>query len=222
MATKLFFDDHIHHPNHEVGGFLVGLEGIPVFAGTMTNAEVLALHNSRYIAFEYVKHPFILVRSNHPFLKYHPRREGYSPDQVISDIRARRPKCVMIDTLNEPGWVAYDYWKVARAFSDLPFIFPHSGGYLINDFIKICHFQKNVWIDFALTHTNFGGISSNPLPYVDEAIKYALGSPFKERVLMGSDYPFFDQDRVVAYYEKLGAVDMLNANFRNLFDKLRR
>ena len=153
-------------------------------------------------------------------LKYHPRREKYTPEEMIASIRALQPKAVMIDTLNEPAWVAYDYWKVARAFPDLTFILPHAGGYLVNDFIKICHFQPNVWIDFTLTHTNFGGISCNPLPYVDQAIAYALKASFHNRVLMGSDLPFFNQRDVVAYYERLGALEMLNKNFERVVEIL--
>lgn len=219
----LFFDDHLHCPYHEAGGFLVGLEGEPVFKGTMNNAEVLERHNPDcgYIAFKYVTAENLLVHDNYPFLKYHPRREKYTPEQLIESIRVRQPKAVMIDTLNEPNWIAYDYWNVARTFQHLPFIFPHAGGYLINEFVKICHFQPNVWIDFSLTHTNYGSISANPLPYVDEAIRYALNAAFSKRLLIGSDYPFFDQDKVVTYYVKLGVIELLNSNFLSLFNQLR-
>jgi hypothetical protein len=201
---------------------MVGLEGEPWFDGILHNEEareVVRLHPG-YLFFRYVtareatRLPEGAVEGL--LLKYHPRREKYTPDQVIESIRVWRPKAVMIDTLNEPGWVAYDYWKVCRAFPELTFILPHAGGYLINDFIKICHFQPNVWIDFTLTHTNFGGISVNPLPYVDQAISYALNAPFKNRLLMGSDLPFFNQMDVVRYYERLGKLDMLNDNFERL------
>jgi len=218
MVLTHFFDAHLHSPHREAGAFLVGLEGNPVFDGTLNNAEVLALHapQKNYWAFEYVVAGDLHKKGHHPLLKYHPRRETYSPEQVIESIRLRAPVCVMLDTLNEPAWQAYEYWKIARAFPDVPFIFAHAGGYLIQEFIKICHFQPNVWIDFALTHTNFGGISSNPLAYVDDAIRYALHAPFRDRVLMGSDAPFFSQADVVAYYAKLGAVEMLNTNFERL------
>ena len=221
-----FYDAHLHHRGNEAGGFIVGLEGVPWFDGILHNDEafVFTQANSGYRFFRYVTMAEASKRAEDTadglLLKYHPRRERYTPEQVIESIRLWRPKAVMIDTLNEPGWVAYDYWKVCRAFSELTFILPHSGGYLINDFIKICHFQPNVWIDFTLTHTNFGGISKNPLPYVDQAIAYALNAPFKSRVLMGSDYPFFDQMAVVQYYERLGKLDMLNDNFGRLSEIL--
>lgn len=224
-----FFDSHIHNRGDESAGFLVGLEGTPWFDSILHNCEAEALavaEPEKYRFFRYVTageaglNNRAIEQSNNALLKYHPRREKYSPDQVIASIRKLDPKAVMIDTLNEPEWVPYDYWKVCRTFPEVIFLLPHAGGYLVNDFIKICHFQPNVWIDFTLTHTNFGSISKNPLPYVDQAIWYALNAPFRSRVLMGSDLPFFDQMAVVDYYAKLGKLEMLNANFEKLFEAL--
>ena len=62
----------------------------------------------------------------------------------------------ILDTLNEPYWDYKDYWLIAKELPEVKFVFAHAGGYLINDFIKICHFQENVYIDFALTHTTLG------------------------------------------------------------------
>ncbi|MBP3688018.1 MAG: amidohydrolase family protein [Alphaproteobacteria bacterium] len=220
----MFFDAHIHHKAKESGGFIIGLEGKPYFEETLSNKEILTAHNPKnnYIAFYYVASTEIGVAISHKYVKYHPRREQYTPDEVIKSIRLNQPKCVMIDTLNEPYWTPYDYWKIAREFPDLPFIFPHSGGYLINDFIKICHFQKNVWIDFALTHTTLGHLGNKKgLPYINQAIQYALESPFANRVLMSSDYPFFSQDDVVAYYERMDKKEFLNQNFITLLEKIK-
>ncbi len=220
MGGKMFFDAHVHSLCNESGGFIVGLMGAPYFDGTLDNESVLKLHNpdKNYFAFYYVACDEINKIVNHKYVKIHPRREKYSPDAVINFISLNQPKCVMIDTLNEPYWSPNDYWHIAMTFPDITFIFPHSGGYLINDFIKICHFQKNVWIDFALTHTNLGkfGDTENGLNYINDAIKYALNSPFKNRVLMSSDYPFFSQEDVVNYYTKLRKLDLLNDNFINL------
>lgn len=214
----LFYDSHLHVAGDEAGGFFVGLEGSPRFADVLTNVQALSLHSpsDKRVGFYYVNAEALRVRQQHPFLKYHPRREKYAPEAVIESIGLSHPKGVMVDTLNEPFWTPYDYWKVARAFPSMPFVFAHAGGYLIQDFIKICHFQPNVWIDFALTHTSFGGISKNPLAYVDDAIRYSLHAPFCSRVLMGSDTPFFSQADVVAYYEKLGTVELMNENFGRL------
>lgn len=220
----MIYDAHIHDKNKEIGGFIIGLEGFPRFDGTLNNEEVLRLHDpdNRYIAFYYVQNECLKEEINFKYLKYHPRREQYTPDEVIESIRLNSPKAVMIDTLNEPFWNAYDYWKIAKTFPNIPFIFAHAGGYLINEFIKICHFQSNVWIDFALTHTTLGclGNEEKGLPYIDQAIKYALNSSFKNRILLSSDYPFFDQKAVFEYYTEY--IDLLNENFIKLLEKIKK
>lgn len=221
----MFFDAHIHQKCHENGGFIVGLEGNPFFEGTLNNEEALALHNpqNQYISFYYVNKKDLFQLISHPYLKYHPRREKYTVQDVICSIKKNHPKCVMIDTLNEPYWVSYDYWKIAREFPDLPFIFPHSGGYLINEFIKICHFQKNVWLDFALTQTTLGhlGNPKTELAYINEAIHYSLNSSFQNRILMSSDFPFFSQEDVVNFYIKKDKISLLNENFLNLLELIK-
>ena len=212
--SNLIFDAHIHNKNIEDGGFLIGMEGSPRFEGTLSNEEVLKLHNPKknYYSFYYVSSNEIKSKINHPLLKYHPRREKYSPDEVDASVKINNPKAVIIDTLNEPFWTAYDYWFIARENTNIAFVFAHSGGYLINEFIKICHFQTNVWIDFALTHTILGKLGKKSgLPYVNEAISYALNSPFKNRILLSSDYPFFNQDSVFNYYSDY--YELLNKNF---------
>lgn len=220
----MIFDAHIHKKNKESGGFIIGLEGTPVFDGTLNNKEALEQHSIKdgYISFYYIT---IEECSNNSliqwdYLKYHPRRERYSPTEVILSIRKNKPKAVMIDTLNEPYWTPYDYWNIAREFNETVFIFAHSGGYLINDFIKICHFQPNVWIDFALTHTTLGKLGDDRygLSYVNQAIRYALNSDFKRRVLLSSDFPFFNQEDVFSYYEEY--IHLLNDNFEELFNLL--
>ena len=225
MEDKMFYDAHIHNLCKESGGFIIGLMGKPYFEGTLDNDSVLKLHNpeKNYFAFYYVTHGEINKTIKHKYIKIHPRREKYSPDEVINFISKNNPKCVMIDTLNEPYWQSNDYWRVAMSAPDITFIFPHSGGYLVNDFIKICHFQKNVWIDFALTHTNLGrlGDKKTGLNYINDAIKYALNSPFKNRVLLSSDYPFFSQADVVKYYKKMKKIDLLNNNFLELTKAIR-
>lgn len=220
----MIYDAHLHHKNKENGGFIIGLEGNPTFEGTLNNEEALKQHSiiNRYIAFYYVSKEECRNKIvQWKYLKYHPRREKYSVDEVIESIYHNNPKAVIIDTLNEPFWQAYDYWKIARSFPKIPFIFAHAGGYLINDFIKICHFQSNVWIDFALTHTTLGKLGNvkTGLPYINQAIAYALNAPFKNRVLLSSDYPFFNQEEVFEYYKK--DVSMLNDNFEKLFELIK-
>ena len=226
---RTFYDAHVHRAGREQGGFMVGLEGEPIFDGTLPNADAARFvrnNADRYCFFRYVTKAAACSdeanrEAGEVFLKFHPRRERYSPSEVIAAIRRLCPVAVMIDTLNEPYWQPYDYWTICRAFPDVAFVLPHAGCYLIRDFVKICHFQPNVWIDFSLTHTNFGPISRNPLPDVDELIDYALRSSFRNRILLGSDIPFFRQDEVVDYYERKNALDLLNGNFLRLFERLK-
>ncbi len=214
----MFYDAHIHNRNAEKGGFLVGLENEPYFEGTLSNDDVLKMQNENYIAFYYVTCQEITKKLPYKFLKFHPRRERYNKNQVLNSIGINLPKCVMVDTLNEPYWTAYDYWEIAKAYPKIYFIFSHAGGYLINDFIKICHFQDNVWIDFSLTHTVLGHLGNidKELVYINQAIKYALNASFKNKILLGSDFPFFSQEDVYKYYDKLGVVKLLNNNFEKL------
>src|SRR5574344_1034014 len=158
----MFYDAHLHNKNKENGGLLIGLEGIPIFKNTLNNKEVLNLHNpeKNYISFYYVQKSELNKTISHKYLKYHPIREKYTVKDVIKSISINLPKCIIIDTLNEPNWVAYDYWEIAQKFPELPIIFAHAGGYLINDFLKICHFQKNVWLDFSATQNILGHLEN--------------------------------------------------------------
>lgn len=219
----MFYDAHIHRKNKESGGFLIGTEGEPELEDTLNNEKVLALHapENMYVSFYYVtKVECCLEKVGWKYLKYHPRREQYTPEQVIRSVRLNTPEAVIIDTLNEPYWQPYDYWTIARQFPEVPFVFAHSGGYLINEFIKICHFQSNVWIDFSYTHTLLGKLGGKVigLPYINQAIEYSLNAPFGNRVLLGSDFPFCNQDDVFGYYERY--IDNLNSNFTVLFNKI--
>lgn len=220
----MIYDAHLHKKCQEAGGFLIGLQGEPCFENTLTNKDVLEQHapEQKYISFFYIDYKECEKGIiEHKYLKYHPRREKYTPEQVIKSIERNQPKSVIIDTLNEPEWEPYDYWLIARTFSNIPFVFAHAGGYLINDFIKICHFQPNVWIDFALTHTNLGRLGDDKmgLPYINQAIRYSLNAPFRNRVLLSSDYPFFSQKDVFEYYRDY--IDLLNENFLELFYKIK-
>lgn len=214
----MIFDAHLHSKCKEDGGFLIGLEGLPRFEGTLTNREALALHDPEhnYFSFYYVPKQEINRTLSHPYLKFHPRREKYTPQEVTAAILRSAPRCVIIDTLNEPYWVPYDYWHILQACEQTPVVLAHAGGYLINDFIKICHFQKNAWLDFALTHTVLGkfGDPVAGLAYVNQAIGYALHSPFRHKILLSSDYPFFNQEDVFAFYRSY--MELLNQNFLTL------
>lgn len=218
-----FFDSHLHAAGEENGGFVIGLEGDDLPEGVFRNRDArnFCLQNEGYRYFRYLtQHEVRSGRAFAPdecgYVKFHPRREGYDVAAVGKYIHATSPKCVIIDSLNEPSWEPRDYWLICREFPAVKFVLAHAGGYSVRDFVKICHVQRNVWIDFSLTHSCFASISDNPLPGVDELILYSFRAPFSDRVLMGSDFPYNKQDDVVSYYAERGLLERCNENFRRL------
>ena len=217
----IFYDGHIHKKSLEAGGFIIGLEK-KYDKKTLSNTEALLFHSveEKYISFYQVTKAEIDSLIGHGYLKYHARLEGYSPDEVVHSIRINQPRAVIIDTLNEPYWVPYDYWKIAQIFPETPIILAHAGGYAVNEYIKICNIQKNIWIDFSLTHSVLGKYGEEDgLSIIHQAICFSLKHTFRNRILLGSDYPFYDQNEVLKYY---GAnIGMLNTNFETLLKMIK-
>ena len=218
-----FYDSHLHAAGEESGGFVIGLEGDDLPDGVFRNqdARQFCTQNGGYLYFRYltrneVGSGNVSGPNECGHVKFHPRREGYGVEEVGNCIRATSPKCVIFDSLNEPFWEPRDYWLICKEFPSVKFVLAHAGGYSVRDFVKICHVQRNVWIDFSLTHSCFASISSNPLPDVDELIRYSFQAPFSERILMGSDYPYNHQGEVVSYYAERGWVERCNDNFKRL------
>ena len=219
-----FYDVHAHCIKGQKGGILIGLEGDPHFVGTMTNADVEAaiMENSSFVGAYYVDKHFGVVK-NETVLKYHPRREHYTPEQVITDLKRRACKLCIIDTLNQPYWQALDYWKVVTAHKEIFLLLPHVGGYDITDFLKILDFNKNVYIDFSMTQEYFGWCGTRArLGVVADGIDYCLNSnKLSKHVLFGSDEPFFSQK--VAYEKYLtykSAEDILVNNYVELMNRI--
>ncbi len=220
----IFYDSHLHAVGKECGGFVIGLEGdnLPESVFRNQNAWTFCQNNKGYQFFRYLTRRDVcneddVVSNTCRFVKFHPRREGYGVEEVGKCIHALSPKCVIIDTLNEPFWVPRDYWLLCKEFPAVVFVLAHAGGYSAYDFVKICHIQRNVWIDFSLTHSCFASISDNPLPGIDELIRYSFRSPFSDRLLMGSDFPYNQQSEVVSYYAEHGFLEQCNANFVRLY-----
>lgn len=218
-----FYDSHLHAAGEECGGFVIGLEGDDLPKGVFRNqgARQFCQQNEGYRYFRYLTRHDVcggcaLAPEECRFVKFHPRREGYGVEEVGNCIRAISPKCVIIDSLNEPNWEPRDYWLVCREFPTVKFVLAHAGGYSVRDFVKICHIQRNVWLDFSLTHSCFASISDNPLPGVDDLILYSFRAPFSNRILMGSDFPYNNQHDVASYYAERGLLERCNENFRQL------
>lgn len=184
-----FYNCHTHVANKQTGGFLIALDGVRGSEGGYSNSEVLEkAKKAEMIPVQYItgKKDENLETS---IIKYHPRREGYTPDSVRESIQRNSPKAVIIDTLNQPFWQPNDYWNLAMAFPNIQFLFSHAGGFDIVDFLRITMFQKNVWIDFSFTQHVFGWCGKNvPMPLVVEHIEYAMKEKkLYDKLLFGSD-----------------------------------
>ena len=217
-----FYDAHAHRLVAQHGGLLIGLEGKPVFPAAMTNAEACAAEDKSRLLFavEYVTQAAVL--GTRPLLKYHPRRERYSPEFVADSIRRSRPQLCIIDTLNQPHWQPVDYWRIAAGFPEIQFIFCHAGGYDILDFLKMADFVPNVWLDFSLTQEYFGWVGDCArLPHVADCIDYGLKYPrIKRKVFFGSDEPFYSQPLALPRYLELADRDLfLEHNYVALLKK---
>jgi predicted TIM-barrel fold metal-dependent hydrolase len=138
------------------------------------------------------------------------------------DIEHRQPKIVIIDTLGQPLWEPRDYWLIAKQFPNIGFILAHSGGWDIAQFLRISILEKNVWLDFSWTQEYFGWCGLNPkyrpvIETIDYGMKYKR---LEEKVLFGSDNPFYSQSIAIQKYISLpNSENMLINNFLNLLDR---
>lgn len=196
----MFFDCHAHEISEQSGGFIIALENQTKGFG-LTNEEVMALSlNENFIPVQYVTNEWNVTQTN--IIKYHPRLEKYSVEQVQADIERRRPKGIILDTLNDPYWSPCDYWKIVKEFTGIQFLLSHSGGYKVLDFIEICNFNKNVWLDFSLSHAYFGLTGEEKeLTAVTDVMRYAFESRIRDRIMYGSDTPFESQSASIKWYK---------------------
>lgn len=220
----IYYDDHAHCIKGQTGGILIGLEGTPYFDDFLNNKSVeeTVKTNSNFRACYYItKH-----RNEVPdetLLKYHPRREKYTSDEVVSDLRTRDCKLCIIDTLNQPDWNYLDYWKIVASFPNIKFILPHMGGYDIIDFVKILDFNKNVYCDFAMTQEYFGWCGNRArYQVVADSIDYCLTHhKLSKKVMFGSDEPDFSQSIALEKYQQLpNAEDLLINNYLNMINSI--
>ena len=221
----LIYDVHLHSVGCESGGILIGLEGEPFHEGVYSNSDLerIVRENPQYMAAYYITKEFNRVPCER-VLKYHPRREGYSSEEVINDLRTRECKLCIIDTLYTPVWQPLDYYKVVNSFPRIMFIFAHMGGYDIFELMKIFEFNKNVYADFSLTQEYFGwcGTTITPLNFIVDMIDYCLANTkLRSRILYGSDFPFYSQKLSLEKYLSYPNIDdVLSKNFLNLKRKI--
>lgn len=214
-----FHDAHCHLPGAADGGFVIALEGSPVYPGTLTNAEIAELDDpSRaLIAVPYVTAGSELEGS---LVKYHPRRERYDPAWVHADIARFARRLVLIDTLNAVHWPPRAFLELAREHSDTSFVMCHGGGYDILEFVKMCRFLPNVWLDFSVTQHEFGWVRGECSPaFVGDLIDHSLTEPrIAPKVMFGSDFPLMEQSDAVA--QIVATVEDPESYLRGNFERL--
>lgn len=219
-----YCDCHMHETHNEKKGILIALEGKRGSDGGYTNQEVsdIAKHNDGIIPVHYVDFEFCDTET--PLVKYHPRRENYTADEVIDDIKNRNPKGVIIDTLNQPDWTFSDYWKIAKQYPDIPFLLSHTGGFDMLQFLNIAMFQKNVWIDFSFVQHVFGFCGDNiALKPICDLIDYGMKDPrIYNKLLFGTDNMRGERDQSQEALEKYLCYDsfdqVVNQNFERFIN----
>ncbi len=221
-----YYDCHMHGIGKEEGGLLIALDGLRGSVGGYNNNEILEAASKKkgIIPVQYVKWNFDETYTS--IVKYHPRREKYTVADVEKDIIKRKPKAIVIDTLNQPEWEPNDYWKLARKFDTIPFLFSHTGGFDILQFMNIAMYQNNVWIDFSFVQQVFGFCGKKQsLHAITDVMDYGLKEEKIFRKLMfGTDRMRNDEDvsqeilKVYARYKSYNTVVKDNYfNFVNSF-----
>jgi hypothetical protein len=222
-----FHDAHAHLVEEQVGGLLIALEGDGLPAGIMSSEEVLAAEErSRgLVGVPYVRSGEDAPAVEGPVAKYHARREGYSPNWVASDIERAGRRLVVVDTLNALDWAPSDYAGLALRLPHVQFVMCHAGGYDVLEFVKLCRFTRNVWLDFSVTQHIFGWVDGNPSPaFISECVDHALRERrIADRVMFGSDTPWYPQlDAVERAVERArDAAAYLGGNFERLLEVAR-
>ena len=216
-----FYDAHAHTVEEQKGGFVIALEGEPCLSRAFGNKDIHKICLSAgFIPVEYVRKDFNPTITE--VIKYHPKREGYSKEDIISDLKCRNAKVVIVDTLNSPYYNYSDYWEIVSSFKYITFVLAHCGGYDIDDFIKVVDFNRNVYADFSYTQEYLGVVlpNGNAYPKILDAMDYMLNTKrMKRKILFGSDNPFFSQRLAYEYYFDRGYIDLLNGNFEELINK---
>jgi predicted TIM-barrel fold metal-dependent hydrolase len=202
---------------------MIALEGEPHFDGTLPNAEIEALADPARMR---IAVPYAGAGSSidGALIKYHPRREGYEPGWVDADISRFDRKLVLIDSLNAISWAPRDFFGLALAHPQAQFVMCHAGGYDLLEFVKMCRFASNVWLDFSVTQHEFGWVSGQRSPaFVADLIDHALGEwRTAPRIIFGSDYPLLEQADAVTRLVDLVAdpEPFLTGNFERLLELL--
>lgn len=223
---NIYFDCHMHEINGEHGGLLIAVGGMRGSEGGYSNADVKvkAGFKKGIIPVQYIDNQFCATDT--AIVKYHPRRERYLVEDVKKDIEHRKPKAVIIDTLNQPYWQPADYWRLVSEFSEIPFLLSHSGGYDMLQFLNMTTYVANAWIDFSFVQHVFGMCGNNiPLKQIVELMQYGLSEKkIYSKLMFGTDNIRGEKDvaqEVLKVYSKYGSYEqVIKENFLNFISML--
>ena len=201
---KNFFDCHTHEVYEERTGFLIALDGRLGSVGGYDNKEVIGIAKKNgMIPVQYVTSKLDKDLETN-IIKFHPRREQYSIEDISLYIQNYAPKAVIIDTLNQPYMQPNDYWWLVKQFPNIQFLLSHAGGFDILNFLQIAMFQNNAWIDFSYVQHLFGWCGEkNPLQHVVENMNYAFcNERIYKKLLFGTDNMRNEPDLALEALEK--------------------
>ena len=168
-----------------------------------------------------------IVASNAVGIKLHPRLRKfhlknkyiYKIVEGVSDLNLLVVICSFWDgTWNKFGLDIDQFADLADAYPDQKFVWAHSGGHKVLDFMLMARRRKNVFLDTSFTQHYFYGSS------VFSNLTYSIDS-LSDRFLFGSDF----EDRnyrdtlkdVIIRYNSLGLSSenlhkMMYSNYENL------
>jgi len=220
----------VHQHSGTQPGLAIALEGLPNYPGTHTNTSLTAHSNRKdFFTVRYIQNHEIGQQQfvgEHLGVKYHARREKYSPDEVAGHLAQGNVKFAILDTLNWPYWQPSDYFDLVLEFPAVVFLLAHSGGIQIGDFMPGLMFS-NCYFDFSMTSVFFGLDDQDSPRYsqqVFEACSTLSRHPMtRNRLLFGSDEPFFSRELTQQAYLNVGATgEQLRQNYGQMINKIRK
>ena len=101
------FDSHLHKAVCE--GLLIGIEGNPKLSDLISNNEAFEIRKKNTFSAWYVRKEEIQeIIAKNEILKFHPRRENYTAEEVVVCIEINQPRLVIFDTLT---FLLPNHWK---------------------------------------------------------------------------------------------------------------
>lgn len=223
----MIYDVHSHAVEHQIGGFLLSIEGTPPVPGGLSFSHLNSMtHGNNFITVRYV--PLVDVvrcaKFDDAILYFHFRRENILVLDLINFLKNNCAKLIILDTFSKFKLDVNDYKKIVSTFPDKIFLLAHGGGYEALDFIQLVRYSSNCFIDFSATQSifSFGNNRNNLDSYYEGLLLHCFDEPrLSHKILFGSDNPEFDQSRMIKFYRNHGLISRVNENYLSLISKLR-